>query len=363
MVELSLNAVSSFSRDLSATCTAISLEGFSLVVGSQDGLLISWDTSTGAERWRVSIDGPISDISRDSDYLYVVASSSLFAISETDGSIIWSRGLEGASDYVLVADGSVWATSSVYEIEIGDYTESTIWRFDTSGELEQRWTIAERGWFFGSDRRGLVLGLGRPRCGVLRIDQGNLEHLDIPDRGPVTCGHSYGGVVLLGHSDGWTSMVEDLDCTSWLHAPGSVNSGESGSPVCSVLGHDGYPISGLEDGETRSNGGWNHSSNGPVAALSLGPHPSDDSAVWVCSSDGVVVLNRDTGDNLLELAHECRVVKCDSSNETIVLADERGGVYSINADFLARRVKEGPVENDDDDKTTRMRERLKKLRE
>ena len=44
----------------------------------------------------------------------------------------FGRELEGASDYVLAVEGSIWATSSVYEIEVGDYTESSIWRFNRS---------------------------------------------------------------------------------------------------------------------------------------------------------------------------------------------------------------------------------------
>ena len=63
----------------------------SLYAGSQDGLLVCWDASSGAERWRVSITGPISDISLDTRALYVTASDSLYAIDASDGSLLWSK--------------------------------------------------------------------------------------------------------------------------------------------------------------------------------------------------------------------------------------------------------------------------------
>ena len=141
MVSISVDTISSFIRDLGSPCTAISLNDGTIVAGSKDGLLISWLASNGEEVWRVSIEGPVSDIATSHGHVFVTASSSLYAFSDSDGSIIWKRELEGASDYVLAVEGSIWATSSVYEIEVGDYTESSIWRFNRSGELDKRLSL------------------------------------------------------------------------------------------------------------------------------------------------------------------------------------------------------------------------------
>ncbi|HII33714.1 MAG TPA: PQQ-binding-like beta-propeller repeat protein, partial [Candidatus Thalassarchaeaceae archaeon] len=173
---------------MSASCTAVSLKEGSIVAGSKDGLLISWLASTGEEVWRLSIEGPVSDIARSRGHVFVTASSSLYAIDDSDGSILWKRELEGASDYVLAVEGSIWATSSVYEIEVGDYTESSIWRFNLSGELGKRWVIPERSWFIGLSYGNVILGLGRPRCGVLSIDDDELEHFEVEDGLPIVCG-------------------------------------------------------------------------------------------------------------------------------------------------------------------------------
>ena len=96
--------------------------------------------------------GPLSDISFGTDRVYVAESSKLHCLDIDSGENIWSKELEGSSDYVMVNDSGIWATSSVYEIEIGDYTESTIWKFSYSGEIERFWTI-ERCWFLAHTMR------------------------------------------------------------------------------------------------------------------------------------------------------------------------------------------------------------------
>ena len=104
--------------------------------------------------------------------------------------------------------------SSVYEIEVGDYTESSIWRFNRSGELGKRWVIPERSWFIGLHRGKVILGLGRPRCGILSIDGDDTEHFEIGDGDPIVCGDykkqdCERAVAILGHSSGAVSLVEE----------------------------------------------------------------------------------------------------------------------------------------------------------
>ena len=49
MTGLSLEAISSYVRDLSSACSAVRLIEDSLFAGSHDGLLVSWDASEGVE--------------------------------------------------------------------------------------------------------------------------------------------------------------------------------------------------------------------------------------------------------------------------------------------------------------------------
>ena len=157
MVVHSLESVSSLKRDLGSACTVLRIDGGNLLGGSQEGTLACWSVESGNERWRVEVDGPISDIALDDNRVYAAASSDLHVLDANSGEAIWSRPLEGASDYVQVSEGGIWAASSVYEIEISDYVESTVWMFDSEGSLQQRWSFPERAWYFGLHNDGGVL--------------------------------------------------------------------------------------------------------------------------------------------------------------------------------------------------------------
>jgi outer membrane protein assembly factor BamB len=120
MVERSLEGVASFVRDLGSACSAVQLVGDMLLAGSHDGLLLCLDAASGGERWRLQVDGPVSDLALDGERIYATASASLHAVDAAGGELLWSRELEGASDYVQAWDVVVWATSSVYELEVAD---------------------------------------------------------------------------------------------------------------------------------------------------------------------------------------------------------------------------------------------------
>ena len=229
--------------------------------GSQEGTLACWMADSGETVWQIEMSGPISDIDFFDDVVYVAESVMIHCLEYDSGKMVWSRELEGSSDYVLVSETGIWATSSVYEIEIGDYTESTIWK------------------------------LGRPRCGALRLADGELEHLEVGE-GPVTCGTTASNRILFGHSNG---KISEIGSSSILVGK---------SPVSSVLGVEGETIAGLESGQVISSAGWSSASRGSITTLSLGPFPSQDKGIWVCSDGGITVLGRALGDNLLELSHE-----------------------------------------------------------
>jgi len=350
VTRVALSSVSSLRRDIGSPCTVLRVYDGRVFAGSQEGALACWMADSGEEVWQVTMSGPLSDFSFTDGRVYVAGSSMIRCLDYNSGEIVWSRELEGSSDYVVSTETGIWAASSVYEIEIGDYTESTIWRFDDSGEVQQRWSIAERCWFFGLDDRGLVLGLGRPRCGALRVGKDKLEHLEISDTGPVTCGSASGNRILLGHSDGNVSEI------------GRGSALKGASPVSAVLGVQDLTIAGFEDGDIVSSAGWNHSSNGSVAALSLGPSPSGNQAIWVSSDEGVAILDGDGGSPLLELRHGCRISEFDSMGDIIAIGDSEGVIQLVERDVLSRRLGDDLATTEDEVKKREMMDRLRGLR-
>lgn len=346
---LALSSVSSLRRDIGDRCTVLRIHDGRVYAGSQEGVFACWSEDSGEALWRVKMSGPLSDIDFGGDRVYVAESSKLHCLENRGGEIVWSMELEGSSDYVIVNDGVIWATSSVYEIEIGDYTESTIWKFNSSGEVEKFWNIDERCWFLGPYNEGLILGLGRPRCGALRVLDDLIEHLEVGGS-PVTCGADFDNRIILGQSDG---RVADIGY-------GTEMVGDS--PTSAVLAMEDGAIAGFEDGRVISSAGWGHNSRGGIASLSLGPYPRGEGAVWICLDGGVTLLNKSTGDNLLELGHESKIWKSDANERLIVLGDADGIIHFVEVNVLSRRLSADSENFEDDARKNEMMDKLRGLR-
>lgn len=193
-------------RDLGQPVSAIHIcDDSSLIAGGWDGALKKWD-SEGGLLWSVMCQDRIETILIVDEL--VVVTSGLHITCVSDGEIAWSHPLEGSADLLALFEGEIIATSSVYDIEHGDFMESAIWRFSTKGELNHIERMDERPWFLHSDDR-LIIGLGRPKCGVL-IDN---EHQDLASDSPVTCGVYGPENILMGHADGTISSLSGAEIT------------------------------------------------------------------------------------------------------------------------------------------------------
>ena len=356
----SLESVSSLKRELGSACTVLRIDGGDLLGGSQEGTLACWSIDSGNERWRVEVDGPISDIVLEDNRVYVAASSDLHVLDANSGEAKWSRPLEGASDYVQVSEGGIWAASSVYEIEISDYVESTVWKFDSEGSLQQRWSFPERAWHFGlHEDGGVLLGLGRPRCGFLRIRSGEKSvHHTLEGSSPVTvgaCGSD--GRFLIGHSDGSVSILSGSDASAGEERSSQVRA------ICNSK-HDWF--SGHASGEVFSSHGWGVSALGAVESLALGPTDSEGIGIWTSRwNDGdssIVVLDAKDGSTILELEHAHRIRHIDSAGSNIALGDSGGRIHLVEGRVLSRRLEDDDGGRDDE-RRSRLMGRLRKLRE
>ena len=227
-------------RDLGQPVSAIDLEEESVIAGGWDGALRKWN-GDGDLIWKTQCSDRIESILRVEDLVVVTAGLHISCLK--DGEIIWNKALEGSADLLALHNGDIVATSSVYDIEHGDFMESAIWRFSLDGELIDVERMDERPWFLDSNDK-LLLGLGRPKCGIL-VDG---EHQILPVDSPVTCGLYGRENVLFGHANGAitslggeiiaeeSSSVESITCVE----KGFVAALESGvliakTPSSSVL--------------------------------------------------------------------------------------------------------------------------------
>jgi hypothetical protein len=345
----SLENLASFVRDLDSACSALMIEGKNLFAGSHEGVLRCWDSATGDLRWSVEVAGPISGFAVDNNRVYTTASDSLHAIDMSSGELLWSRELEGGSDYVKASNGFVWATSSVYELEVADFIEATIWRFNENGDELERWIIAERPWYFDLHKDGgALLGLGRPRCGYLKIQPGEKpSHHQLQTESPVTSGcRSSEDCFLLGHADGTISSIgSDI-----------LSDSDSNSLVTDIASLDLQLISGHDDGSIRMNG-TQHQILGSIDSVTL-----LDKDGWASSWNGSDTQITILGDTTNTISHNARIRQMHSSDERLVIGDELGRLFFLEAEIVKRRRSEIGELDDDENKNSEIRARLRMLR-
>ncbi len=349
MVERTLESLASFVRDLGSACSVIRLSGDLLLAGSHEGLLLCWGAVDGDERWRVEVEGPISDLALDGGRVYATASASLHAVDAASGELLWSRELEGASDYVQAWNGVVWATSSVYELEVADFVESTIWRFDEGGKEQERWVMAERPWHLGlHEDGGILLGLGRPRCGYLRIRQGEqAEHFELGSASPVTCGVCGSeDRFLLGHADGTISTTGSTETTDNLCD--SLVTAITAGPIGWISGHDDGTIGSLAA---------SHQVEGAIDAVaSLGSDAWASS--WTGTKSSLTILT----ESVTNIAHDSRLRQMHSMNEVLALGDDLGKVFIVESEVVTRRLSDEEESSPENFRNSELRARLRMLR-
>ena len=95
---------------------------------------------------------------------------------------------EGSSDALVATEDFVHVVSSVYDIEHYDFLESAVWTFSHSGEEIHVHRVDERPWSIISTEDEILLGMGRPKCGIAKLNQ--LHEIEIihDTDSPITCG-------------------------------------------------------------------------------------------------------------------------------------------------------------------------------
>lgn len=199
-------------RRLTDRVSCITLLDEHIIAGDWSGGVSCW-TTAGDSGWEHAAPDRVSSIAVADDIVALASGIDIVALSMEGGQELWKQKLEGSADEVisLPNTGMVHATSSVFDIEHGDFMESAYWRFDSSGELMEVHRFDERPWHISVEADRVLLGLGRPRCGMLILAGDDPEWEDLVDDDPVACGITDGEKTVLGHSKGAVSIVENAD--------------------------------------------------------------------------------------------------------------------------------------------------------
>ena len=345
----SLSDASSLIRDVGSCCSSILFESDTVVVGSKDGAIKSWSIESGKQMLGLKLDGPISDLAVSGKILYVSCSSNLVAVEITTGEVLWSSQLEGSSDSVTIWDGFIWALSSVYEIDISDYTESTLWKFNSRGELIERWSFAEKGWHMGVNN-GIEIGIGRPSCGFIKVgSDGILNYHSLAVASPVTIGCDGTETIIFGLSDG-----------SICNSDGDLCAKGSGL-VTSIISIDDGWASGDRNGRVL----WGEEEielGREILSMGVAPNGVD---LWVQTWEGksTFLSISPGGDYSQVFEHPDRIVVSDFKEGRLVFGDQLGRVFLVEERYENRFGREDMESGHREGERSLLMERLRRLRE
>lgn len=309
-------------RDLGQPVSALDVEEESVIAGGWDGLLKKWN-GDGDLLWSVKCPDRIETILRMGEK--VIVTSGLHISCVIAGEILWSNPLEGSADLLISRRGQIIATSSVYDIEHGDFMESAIWQFSIDGELINVDRMDERPWFIDATSE-LILGLGRPKCGFLAD---GIHHV-LPTDSPVTCGLAENGEILFGHADGTISSSQGKAIHKELHSIESLSSFEKGF------------VAALENGDivaitTQSKELWK-SEGSPITTQIVGFDDLHWCGRWNSLNGHVEV--RDSLGELIISARSSRPRVSDVSQNRVGFGFDDGQVLIWEKELFNRRSKQ-----------------------
>ena len=360
MTLASLEHYSSYVREVDGECVFVRLSNNYLFSGSKSGEVACWDLSTGREMWRLDFEGPCSDSDSNKELFFFTESDNIHAIRIDSGELIWTAKLEGSSDFVQVSNGFVWVTSSVYNFEIQDYSEGSVWQIDFEGRIRNRWQTEGRAWSFSIQENLLVMGLSRPKSGYAIVSENGINYPELEERHPVTIGNGGSGVpVVLGHSNGMVTEVVEQEVKSVSEVESSVR----------AIDYCGGWVVGLDSGYVTSSkhlGSWSINLSGVIDVLCFGPSLDNNEWVWVPSwsddSSVVSLLNPKKGSIELEIRHHSRIGCVFSDESVICLGDYSGCITVIEKDVLRRRFTSPMEEMSEKGRSMELRKKIRGLR-
>ena len=344
-------------RLLGEPVSALSIdESNDIIAGGWNGVLSYWDCD-GENNWSTNLPDRIGSIAANQEFVFATAGLHIVAVSRTSGELMWQFALEGSADEVIIHEGHVYATSSVYDIEHNDFIDSAVWCFTFDGN--NLWTkhMDERPWTIFSDDNTVIIGLGRPKMGIATINQeGEINHQQLTSNSPVTFGKLIGSKPVFGHANGDVSSID-----------GKITSIE-GESIEEVLTDNQENLVIVTERSinclTNENSQLWSMKNIQPSGQAIGFEINNIQSFWYAQTDGLngqlKIIYCDSGQQIAAMSCS-KISNIVSSSNRVVVGNEAGEILVWDAEMLNRRL-ESEVDIDQDDRKKALRDRLKALK-
>ena len=359
-VELDGEACAWMVRRLPEMVSCIYLHEDLVIAGDWSGFLSCW-SKEGDQRWKFNGPDRVSSIVIVEERIIATMGLELISLSLDDGSLMWRHELEGSADEVRVSpDGeTIHATSSVFDIEHGDFMESAYWRFNFDGDLIAVNKFDERPWHISVSEERVILGLGRPRCGMLVYDGDDEKWLELVEDDPVSCGAQAKKATLFGHSKGSLTKVDGEEIRTISNLGKGINKVIPTKVGLAVLDEEGG-LHILDDEGRVLSESIEKSFNEITDSFSPG---GGEHAIWVSDNESIHAMDMDC-QILLSITVAQRPSALVSRGDTLALGLADGTIYLFVEELLQRRFGATSEPSEGDDSLRRiLRERLRRLRE
>jgi hypothetical protein len=338
-------------RSIPQPCSTLLLASTDIFAGGKAGLIRCWDAE-GVEQWDHQADDRVESIQLAIDakppFICAAAGAEVVRLDAATGKRRWKKKLEGSCDLVVVRPdgGLVVATSSIYDIEYNDFMESAAWRWNGEGKRIRLDRFDERPWHLSlHGKQKALLGIGRPRCGILVQDESGIQHHPIAEDDPITCGCSSGQESVIGHASG---MIQRLKVgRSGIKATVLAAASESATAAVNINAES--VVDGTEAGFIRMStlaGSeiWGQQMDCACDHLCIGFEHESESTVWVATWDGsescLISLNGKEGAELCRFTSSARITTLTSLEDRVAIGDASGTIHIIEADLFRRRLQE-----------------------
>ena len=331
-------------------------ESNDILAGGWNGVLSYWDCD-GENNWSTNLPDRIGSIASNQEFVFATAGLHIVAVSRTSGELMWQFALEGSADEVIIHEGLVYATSSVYDIEHNDFIDSAVWCFTFDGN--NLWTkhMDERPWTIFSYDNTVIIGLGRPKMGIATINQeGEINHQQLASNSPVTFGKLIGSKPVFGHANGDVSSID-----------GKITSIEGESIEEALTDNQENLVIVTEcsiNCLTNENSQLWSMKNIQSSGQAIGFEINNIESFWYAQTDGLngqlKIIYCDSGQQIAAMSCS-KISNIVSSSNRVVVGNEAGEILVWDAEMLNRRL-ESEVDIDQDERKKALRDRLKALK-